>query len=194
MQAVSADTSGLESLVDAMAAGNDAALSVLYQHTVSKVFAIACGVLRSKEDAEEVVCDVYTHAWLRAGSFDAGRGSVMAWLAVMARNRARDRLRQRRELASLDDGRSDADGAPLMIDALGPEQILARFQSGTALYCALKSLTAQRRQLLSLAFFQGLSHREIADAVGLPLGTVKSHVRRALATLQCALAYTQTDS
>ena len=194
MQAVSADPSGLESLVGAMAAGNDAALSLLYQHTVAKVFAIACGVLRSKEDAEEVVCDVYTHAWLRASSFDAGRGSVMAWLAVMARNRALDRLRQRREFASLDGERSDADGAPLMIDALGPEQILARFQSGTALHRALRSLTAQRRQLLSLAFFQGLSHQEIADAVGLPLGTVKSHVRRALASLQCALAHTQTGS
>ena len=194
MQAVSADPSGLESLVGAMAAGNDAALSLLYRHTVAKVFAIACGVLRSKEDAEEVVCDVYTHAWLRASSFDAGRGSVMAWLAVMARNRALDRLRQRREFASLDGERGDADGAPLMIDALGPEQILARFQSGTALHRALRSLTAQRRQLLSLAFFQGLSHQEIADAVGLPLGTVKSHVRRALASLQCALAHTRTGS
>jgi RNA polymerase sigma factor (sigma-70 family) len=192
MQAASADTPGLESLVGAMAAGDDAALSVLYQDTVAQVFAIARGVLRSKEDAEEIVCDVYTHAWLRASSFDAGRGSVMAWLAVMARNRALDRLRQRRDLVSLDDERSDAGGAPLMIDASGPEQILARFQSGTAVHRALKSLTPQRRQLLSLAFFQGLSHQEIADTVGLPLGTVKSHVRRALAALQCELAHTQT--
>jgi RNA polymerase sigma-70 factor (ECF subfamily) len=59
---------------------------------------------------------------------------------------------------------------------------------------ALKSLTPRRRQLLSLAFFQGLSHQEIADSVGLPLGTVKSHVRRALAALQCELAHTQTGS
>lgn len=192
MQAASADTPGLESLVGAMAAGDDAALSVLYQHTVAQVFAIARGVLRSKEDAEEIVCDVYTHAWQRASSFDAGRGSVMAWLAVMARNRALDRLRQRRDLVSLDDERSDADGAPLMIDASGPEQDLARSQSGSAVHRALKSLTPQRRQLLSLAFFQGLSHQEIADAVGLPLGTVKSHVRRALAALQCQLAHTQS--
>jgi RNA polymerase sigma factor (sigma-70 family) len=178
--------------VGAMAAGDDAALSLLYRHTVAQVFAIARGVLRSKEDAEEVVCDVYTHAWLRASSFDAGRGSVMAWLAVMARNRALDRLRQRRDLVSLDDERGDAGGAPLMIDAFGPEQILARFQSGTAVHRALESLTPQRRRLLSLSFFQGLSHQEIADVVGLPLGTVKSHVRRALATLQCELAHTQT--
>jgi RNA polymerase sigma factor (sigma-70 family) len=194
MQAASADTPGLESLVGAMAAGDHTALPALYQHTVAQVFAIARGVLRSKEDAEEVVCDVYTHAWLRASSFDAGRGSVMSWLAVMARNRALDRLRQRRDLVSLDDERSDADGAPFMIDAFGPEQILARFQSGTAVHRALKSLTPQRRQLLSLAFFQGLSHQEIANAIGLPLGTVKSHVRRALAALQCELAHTQAGS
>jgi RNA polymerase sigma factor (sigma-70 family) len=174
----------LEELVRAMAAGNRAALSSVYEQTVAQVFAISRSMLRSKEDAEEVVCDVYTNAWQRAGSYDASRGTVMAWLAVMARNRAIDRLRQRRESLSLDDDKHGALAASLVGEVLGPEQVLAQFQSGSAVHRALRSLTAQRRHLLGLAFFRGLSHQEIAGVTGMPLGTVKSHLRRALAALQ----------
>ncbi len=175
-------------LVRSMAAGNQSALSAIYEQTVAQVFAIARGVLRSKEDAEEVVCDVYTQAWQRAASYDASRGSVMAWLAVMSRNRAIDRLRQRREQVSLDDEKNAGLAASLAGECSGPEQLLAQFQSGSAVNRALQALTPQRRHLLGLAFFQGLSHQEIAVAVGLPLGTVKSHVRRALASMQVVLA------
>jgi RNA polymerase sigma factor (sigma-70 family) len=175
---------GLEILVCAMAAGDAGALSRIYRQTVAQVYAVARGLLRSKEDAEEIVCDVYTHAWLRAGTFDASRGSVMGWLVVMARNRAVDRLRQRRELVCLDDERSGGIAGTMLIDTFGPEQMLMQFQSGRAVHRALETLSPRRRQLLGLAFFYGMSHQEIADEVGLPLGTVKSHVRRALAALQ----------
>jgi RNA polymerase sigma-70 factor (ECF subfamily) len=178
---------GLVDLVRGMAAGDRTALSHIYAQTVAQVFAIARGMLRSKEDAEEVVCDVYIYAWQRAGNYDASRGSVVAWLAVMARNRAVDRLRQRRNIVSLSDDRHDTLAAAAS-DALDPEQMLARFQSGGAVHRALQTLSPQRRHLLGLAFFHGLSHQEIADAVGMPLGTVKSHVRRALAALQGELA------
>ena len=178
----------LEQLMASMAAGDREALPRIYAQTVAQIFGIARAVLRSKEDAEEVVCDVYICAWQRAKSFDPERGSVAAWLAVMARNRAVDRLRQRRNVPAFDqhrfrDAAIAADG-----EINGPEEILARFQSGSAISRALGSLTPQRRRLLALAFFQGLSHQEIAAAVGMPLGTVKSHVRRALASLHAALA------
>jgi RNA polymerase sigma-70 factor (ECF subfamily) len=184
MQSGATQLQSLEDLVRAMAAGNRAALSSVYQQTVSQVFAISRSMLRCREDAEEVVCDVYTHAWQRAGSYDSSRGTVMAWLAVMTRNRAIDRLRQRRESLSLDDDKHAALAASLVGEMPGPEQMLAQFQSGSAVHQALKSLTAQRRHLLGLAFFQGLSHQEIAGVTGIPLGTVKSHLRRALAALQ----------
>jgi RNA polymerase sigma-70 factor (ECF subfamily) len=174
----------LEDLVCSVAAGDPEALSRVYEQTVAQIFAIARGMLRCKEDAEEVVCDVYTQAWQRANTYDARRGTVMAWLAVMTRNRAVDRLRQRREAVSLDDDRQGTLAASLAGEALGPEQVLSQFQSGSAVHRALQSLSAQRRVLLGLAFFQGLSHQEIADATGMPLGTVKSHLRRALAALQ----------
>jgi RNA polymerase sigma factor (sigma-70 family) len=174
----------LEDLVRAMAGGDTSALSLIYERSVAQVFAICRAVLRCKEDAEEVVCDVYTNAWQRASTYDPGRGSVIAWLAVMARNRAVDRLRRRRQALSLDDDRHGALAASLAGEALGPEQVLAQFQAGSAVHRALQSLNTQRRRLLGLAFFQGLSHQEIAHATGMPLGTVKSHMRRALAALQ----------
>jgi RNA polymerase sigma-70 factor (ECF subfamily) len=182
--AAAPDLRRLEDLVRAMAGGDSAALSGVYEQTVAQVFAIALRLLRCKEDAEEVVCDVYTHAWQRANTYDSGRGTVMAWLAVMARNRAVDRLRQRRDVLSLDDDRHGGLAESLVAEALGPEQVLAQFQSGSAVRRALQSQSPQRRVLLGLAFFQGLSHQEIADATGMPLGTVKSHLRRTLAALQ----------
>jgi len=183
-----ADMQRLADLVRVMAAGDVSALSLVYHGTVAQVFAVALRVLRCKEDAEEVVCDVYTHAWQRAGSYDSSRGTVMAWLAVMARNRAVDRLRQRRGSLSLNDDRHKGLAASLTAEALGPDQVVAQFQSGSAVHRALQSQNPQRRYLLGLAFFHGLSHQEISDATGMPLGTVKSHLRRALAALKGELS------
>lgn len=182
----------LESLVRAMAAGDPNALSSIYEQTVAQVFAIARAILRSKEDAEEIVCDVYTNAWAGAAKYDASRGSVMAWLAVMARNRSIDRLRQRREHLSLDDSQHEALAGSIQGEAMGPDQVLANFQSDSAVRAALETLTPQRRLLLGLAFFQDMSHQEIADSLGMPLGTVKSHVRRALGVLHAALSVKAT--
>ena len=187
--AAGTDAHRLEAVLRSMARGNQAALSQLYEQTVAQVHAIAMRLLRCKEDAEEVVCDVYAHVWQNARSYDSQRGTVMAWLAVMTRNRAVDRLRQRRDALSLDDDRHGALAASLAGEALGPEQVLAQFQSGSAVHTALRSLSAERRHLLGLAFFQGLSHQEIADATRIPLGTVKSHLRRALAALQGELSF-----
>lgn len=118
----------------------------------------------------------------------------MAWLTVMARNRSIDRLRQRRQSLSLDDERHEALSASLVTEVPSAEYLLNQFQSGAAVHGALCTLSGQRRRLLGLAFFDGLSHQEIAAAEGLPLGTVKSHVRRALATLKGELRNAPTES
>ena len=178
----------LAALVGRVAAGDKTALSMLYESTVAQVVAMARAVLRSKEDAEEVVCDVYVHVWQRAADFDSARGNVMAWLLIMCKNRAIDRIRQRRNTVSLDDEREAGLASTLVSAELKPDEILSQFQSGSAVHRALASLTPLRRRLLGMAFFRGLSHQEIAESLAMPLGTVKSHVRRALTTLQSALA------
>src|ERR1700734_2202056 len=97
----------LVALVQRMAKGDRAAFSLVYERTVAQVFGVCHVVLGSKEDAEEIVCDVFTYAWCHATSYDASRGSVIAWLAVMARNRAIDCYRRRRDIISLDDDRHE---------------------------------------------------------------------------------------
>jgi len=170
-----------------MAHGDEIALSSVYEQTAARVFGIAHAILGSREDAEEVVCDVYTYAWQHATTYDARRGTVAAWLAIMAKSRALDRRRKQRVQVSLDDTTHE----PLAVsdERLNPEGMLCQIQARYTLHTALESLTPQRQQLIDLAFFQGLSHQELADATGMRLGTVKSHLRRALAVLQDRLAH-----
>jgi RNA polymerase sigma factor (sigma-70 family) len=181
----------LVALVQRMGKGDGAAFSLVYEKTVAQIFRICRVVLGSKEDAEEIVCDVYTYAWHHATAYDASRGSVISWLTVMARNRAIDRCRRRRNIVSLDDERHEVLRASLTSADTSPEQLLLRVQAARAVHQALESLSLKRRRLLDLAFFQGLTHREIADTTNMPLGTVKSHLRRALAALQSSLPGTR---
>lgn len=172
-------TGELDALVAALCARDEAALGLLYDATFAKVHALASAILRCAEDAEEVVCDTYAQAWHDADRYDRSRGNVLAWLLTICRSRALDRLRQRRTPAVELDAAADlADESP------APDDLLALVQQGTRVHAALATLSPERRELIALAFLQGLSHQEIAERTGLPLGTVKSHVRRALAQLR----------
>jgi RNA polymerase sigma-70 factor (ECF subfamily) len=175
----------LEVLVERMRNGQERALEELYQATVGKLYALAAAILRNAEDTEEVVCETYAYAWANAARFDASRANALGWLLMLCRSRALDRLRQRRtsanvlELAALRETDSDRPDQPY--------DILCLMQRHSRVHRALAQLTPERRHLVSLAFLQGLSHQEIAEATCMPLGTVKSHVRRALAQLRDAL-------
>ena len=152
---------------------------------MGKLYALASAILRSAEDTEEIVCETYAYAWANAARFDAARANVLGWLLMLCRSRALDRLRQRRATANALDL-----VAMRETDSLGSDQpydILSLMQRRTRVHTALSQLTPERRHLVSLAFLHGLSHQEIAEATSLPLGTVKSHVRRALAQLREAL-------
>ena len=174
----------LATLVERMRCGQEGALEELYEATVGKLYALALAILRSAEDTEEIVCETYAYAWANAARFDASRANVLGWLLMLCRSRALDRLRQRRanpdtvDFASLRETDSGSDQ---------PFDILSLMQRRSRVHTALSQLTPERRHLVSLAFLHGLSHQEIADATRLPLGTVKSHVRRALAQLREAL-------
>jgi RNA polymerase sigma-70 factor (ECF subfamily) len=177
----------LEQLVASMALGDTAALTEFYDATVGKVVATARAILRQNEDAEEVTCDVYTQAWQTAARYDRSRGNVLAWLLTITRSRALDLLRQRR---SRDRGLTPEEaGIDVVEDRPGgnPEDIMGLFQNGTAVHLALGRLTPLRRELVGLAFFSDLSHAQIASVTGLAIGTVKSHLRRALLEMRESL-------
>ena len=168
-----------------MRGGQERALEELYDATVGKLYALASAILRSAVDTEEIVCETYAYAWANAGRFDASRASALGWLLMLCRSRALDRLRQRRATVN----RLDVVALQETADASAeqPFDILSLMQQRSSVYAALSQLTPERRHLVSLAFLRGLSHQEIADATQLPLGTVKSHLRRSLVQLREAL-------
>lgn len=176
-----APTAELVQLIEAMARGNERALEQLYDATVGKLYALASAILRSVEDAEEVVCATYAYAWANAARFDDVRGNVLGWLLMLCRSRALDRLRQRRA-AQLPEGSTEIESIAAEDDQ--PDDLLALLQQRSRVRTAVAQLTPVRRRLIALAFLQDLSHQQIAEKTGLALGTVKSHLRRALAQLR----------
>ncbi len=179
--------------VAAVAAGDTAALSELYDSTVAKVHALVRAIIRNPADAEEVTCDVYAEAWRTASRFDPSRGSVMTWLLTIARSRSIDCLRRQRGRARLFDEQCPQEDFPDAAEYVSPERMLNLFQSRSVVRAALEQLPPERRRLVALAFFEDLSHAEIAEATGLPLGTVKSHLRRAIHSLRGLLCASEVE-
>jgi RNA polymerase sigma factor (sigma-70 family) len=172
-------------LIQRMSQGDEAALAHFYGLTLSRVYALALRIAGRRDLAEEVCVETYWQAWREAVRYDAQRGQPMAWLMVMARSRTLDALRRLDTVAYCPDpeiyldGESCPDGSPL-------DQLMAAEQS-SALGRALAALTPVQRQMVGLAFYKDLSHQEISAQTGLPLGTVKSHLKRAQDTLRIAL-------
>lgn len=183
----------LRALLARLAGGETAALDALYDATAARLYAVAYRITRDAPAAEEVVSDVYLQLWQNAARYDAARGPVIAWLLVICRSCALDSLR-RRDAAELhpepeqlrpDLDRTDND----------PLDDFAALERASRVHAALAVLDDQARQLLALAFFQGLSHQDIADRTGLPLGTVKTVLRSAqhkIRTLLTSTARTET--
>ena len=174
-------------IVERLARGDAAALAELYDLHGRVVFSLALRILADQGEAEDLTQDVFTLAWRNAAKYDAARGAVAAWLLVTTRTRAIDRLRGRRVrpgAATEDDVRRlDAipDAAPSV------ELIAADRQMAGRVRDALAGLPADQRLALELAYFEGLSHSEIGERTGTPLGTIKSRIRTGLTRLRQAL-------
>lgn len=171
--------------IAAIANREEHALSALYDGTLGRVYGLALSIVRKASLAEEVAEDTYFQVWRQALRFDPARGAPMAWLLGMARSRAIDALRReaRFQHQSLDLGSA----AEVADDTPATDDLLDVAQGHAELHRALMLLNAQPRQLVALAFFRGLSHEEIASQTHLPLGTVKSQIRRALLVLRQTL-------
>ena len=177
----------LAGLLARMADGDEAALAAFYDATVAKAYGLALRIVGSPAAAEEVVMDTYHQAWREARRFDAQRGAPMAFLMMMCRSRALDALRSRDQAVPHEDPASLIDDAdhPCGDD---PVDLLAAIEERSMLHGALALLAPAQRQMVALAFFRGMTHEEIAAHAALPLGTVKSQIRRALDVLRRSLA------
>ncbi len=173
-------------LLCGVARGDAAALATLYDATSRQVYGLVSRILHERDAAEEVTLDVYMHVWQYAGSYDAGRGSVEAWLHTLARSRAIDRLRARTRHA--------ARHAPLDVvagledPALGPEAEVVGNDTAHRVRQALRDLPPAQRRVIAAAYFGGLSYTEVARVLGEPEGTVKTRIRVGLSALRASLA------
>jgi RNA polymerase sigma-70 factor (ECF subfamily) len=167
-----------------MAGGDGTALADLYDRHGRSVYALASRILGDPAEAEDLTQDVFTLAWKNASRYDPARGAVAAWLLVTTRTRAIDRIRARRsrpQSGSDDDGRKMAaipDASPSV------DVIVATSQDAARVRGALADLPVDQRDALELAYFQGLSHSEIAERTGIPLGTIKTRIRSGLQRLR----------
>lgn len=184
---VGASEESLERLIGLVMRQDEAALATLYHRLNGPVYSLAFRITRNQATAEEVLQDVFWQVWLQAPRFDASRGSAIAWVLTMARSRALDAARRLSRPAQMQSASSDEFNELLVSPDAGPQDLLFAAQQGSRLQLAMQNLEPLRRQLVSLSFYLGQTQQEIADHTGLPLGTVKSHLRRALLTLREAL-------
>lgn len=164
-----------------LAAGDRDAVAELYDRHAARVLGLAYRIVRNVSDAEDVVQDVFAQAWRTAPNYEAARGTVAGWLLMMARTRAIDRLRARQTRrdagAEPDPERVPSSAVPV------PDQIIAN-QQAARVRGAMVALPAEQQTVLELAYFEGLSQSEIAARLQIPLGTVKTRTRSALALLR----------
>ncbi|GAB2656681.1 sigma-70 family RNA polymerase sigma factor [Arenimonas aestuarii] len=186
-QQVRCDEAALVALLGRIRFGDAEALGQLYDQALGQVHGLALRVLGNPQDAEEVVSDVFLQVWDRAVSYCPQRGAVMAWLQTLAWSRAIDHRRKRARRAPPGLHPDDAALAYRESEDPAPEHLAESHALATRVHQALDALAPGQRRVLELAFYEDLSHAEIAERTGMPLGTVKSHARRGLANLRSAM-------
>jgi RNA polymerase sigma-70 factor, ECF subfamily len=174
--------SELAGVLTAIASGDREALSTLYQRTSTKLYGICLRVVGEEAEAQDVLQDVYVTVWRKAAQFDSGKASAITWLAVLARNKAIDQLRRRRAPADqLEAATGVADGSPSAFDVAESRETRERLAG------CLDELEEQPRAMIRSAFLDGASYPELAEREGVPLGTMKSWIRRGLQRLKGCL-------
>ena len=160
--------------------GNEGAMAELYDRFSAVVFSAALRVLGEASQAEDVLQEVFLQLWRNPSAFDSNRGSLAAWLAVIARHRAIDHLRRRRP-------ETDFEEVVLSVDPQLDSQA-ARAEAIGRIRAVMETMSDEQRSALEMAFFEGLTHTEIAEKTGEPLGTIKTRIRSALIAIRKALA------
>ena len=182
MQPEPAQTSDVE-LLHAIARGDEGALARLYDAYRVILFGLLVRILNSREEAEDILQEVFLQVWRRAGDFDEKRGRPFTWLVTLTRSRAIDRLRllaARRRLAAAAEQDQPEEASDAFSDTVksGQREIVRQ---------ALAELPEEQRQTLMLAYFEGLTQSEIASKLGAPLGTVKTRMRSGMIKLRALL-------
>jgi len=165
-------------LLSAIRSGDDSAMAALYDRYSSVVYSVALRILSDTAAAEDVLQEVFMQLWRNPAKFDASRGALAPWLAVIARNRAIDTLRKRHPESDMDDV-----VVSVLPDMAGGAE---RSRAMEKVRSVLAGMPVAQRSALEMAYFEGLTHTEIAAKSGEPLGTVKTRIRSGLMALRKA--------
>jgi RNA polymerase sigma-70 factor, ECF subfamily len=172
----------LVALLGAVSGGDREAFSDLYRRTSAKLYGICLRLLRSEAEAQDVLQEVYVLVWQKAERFDPAKAGAITWLATLARNKAIDRLRRRTIIGDRLDAAADIeDDSPTAFDVVGDAQDAARLD-----HC-LDELDERARAMIRAAFLDGATYPELAEREHVPLGTMKSWIRRGLQRLRGCL-------
>jgi RNA polymerase sigma-70 factor (ECF subfamily) len=178
------DIQKLVRLLGGIALHDQQAFKQLYDQVSPKLFAIALRILRDRGRAEEVLQDAFVNVWNSAASYNPSLAAPMTWLITIVRNRSLDYMRRiDRAEVELDDDLA----AVLESDVPGPQHLVLRSEDAAALSLCLARLDAGQRQAIAFSYFQGLSHSELAANLQVPIGTVKTWIRRGLEKLRRCL-------
>jgi RNA polymerase sigma-70 factor (ECF subfamily) len=167
-----------------VAGGDRTALNLVYRNTAATLLGVCIRILQDKSEAEEVLQEVYVTVWQKATAFDPSRASPITWLTAIARNRAIDRLRVgavSRRMEPIDAANEVRDPAPGAVD------VLARTEQHARLNGCLDELEARHAAAICAAFLDGATYEELAARMSVPLGTMKSWIRRGLLKLRACL-------
>jgi RNA polymerase sigma-70 factor (ECF subfamily) len=169
-------------LIKRVAEGDQYALTSLYDTTKRVIFGLIMRILHDVEASEEILLDVYTQVWRQAALYDPARGAPLAWLLIIARSRAINRLRSENVVV---ERREDIETAvAFQSHDSNPEDALVISERQRMVRSALSSLSPEQREVIELAYYSGLSHSEIAEKLGQPLGTVKTRTRLGMIKLR----------
>ena len=175
-----------QTALERMARGDHDGLAELYDRHGRLVYSLALRIVRDTGDAEDVVQEVFSQAWRQASRYESTRGNVVAWLLNLARSRAIDRIRGRRVRPQ---PMADDAGAVDLPDQAEPvDEQLAQSSQAAVIRAAVNELSLLQRVAIELAFYEGLTHVDIAERLELPLGTVKTRIRQGLLKLRERLA------
>jgi RNA polymerase sigma-70 factor (ECF subfamily) len=159
------------------------ALRQVYDMTSAKLFGICLRISADREGAEDILQDVYVKVWNRAGRFDAGRASPITWLCTIARNSAIDWIRSARRPGTV----SQEEAAEVADEGLPADRLIEQAQGAARIHACLDMLEERQRSAIRSAFFDGLTYADLADRMAVPLGTMKSWIRRGMQQLKACI-------
>ncbi|MGY3231426.1 RNA polymerase sigma factor (sigma-70 family) [Luteibacter sp. HA06] len=177
-----AERDELNRLLQRTADEDQRAFEELYRRTSSRLFGVCVRLMGDRDEAEEILQEAFVTVWKRARSFDAKLSSALTWLVTVARNKAIDRLRQRPDLRPV-----EVDWETLVDDGPGPAHGAESDEEYRNLQACLAELETQQRRSIREAFFGGATYNELAERAKVPLGTMKSWIRRGLLQLRACL-------